>query len=343
MSFFTALSGLKAAQTDISSTSNNIANVATLGYHGSRVEFSDIYTSSPQANPRTSVGSGVQISRISRSFAQGSMTSTQNTLDMAIQGAGFFRVEAGKEGGAAVYTRAGAFGMDNEGFVVNSKGQYLTGYKTAADGSPLNLGTAAPLQVPLKQGTAKATANLSFGASFPVGVMGQAGQATVPPAAFDPTNAQSYAFATPLNLLDPEGQPMDAVGYFALADTPDLLDPATRYQFHLVVNGIEVAPDAAAAGETLLEFDADGFLVGGGAPEFTFEGRPLAFDLRQSQLDAARSAMQVSTMQGDGEVARKLSMMELDGDGVLWASISGSRPRFGRNSRMAELTTEIQL
>ena len=88
MSFYTALTGLKGAQTDISTTSNNIANVGSNGFKKSRAEFGDIYGSTPlQAK---SVGVGTMTKSITQQFSQGNLATSSNTLDMAISGQGFF-------------------------------------------------------------------------------------------------------------------------------------------------------------------------------------------------------------------------------------------------------------
>lgn len=317
MSFFTSLSGLKAAQADISTTSNNIANINTLGFHGSRAEFSDIYTVSPTSNLRTSMGSGVQISRVARSFAQGSMTSTQNALDLAIQGPGFFRMQSEKEGGDTVFTRAGAFGMDTEGHVVNARGMYLSAYDTAQDGTPLTMTEPKPLKIPPTRGLPQATSALRLDVSLPMGAGVQGTQAAVPSAGFDPTDSATYAFATPLNVLDASGQAVDAMGYFTLNDLPDLADPATRYNFHLVVDGVDIAPDAGSVTE--LTFDAEGFLTAGGQPAFTFEGQALAIDMSAASM-AQGTGLSVLSMKGDGRVPAKIASVQVDNSGVVWAS-----------------------
>src|SRR6056297_2973499 len=138
MSFFTALSGLNAAQTDISVTSNNIANVGTTGFHGSRAEFADIYTNSPYSRPASQIGQGVETARMGVDFSQGSLRATGNVLDLSLQGPGFFQVQTGLDDDAqTAYTRAGAFGMNVDGYVTNAAGQYLSVFPTAADGSRL--------------------------------------------------------------------------------------------------------------------------------------------------------------------------------------------------------------
>ena len=89
MSFYTALTGLKGAQTDISTTSNNIANVGSSGFKKSRAEFGDIFGSTPlQTN---GVGAGTLTKSIKQQFSQGNITQSTNTLDMAISGQGFLQ------------------------------------------------------------------------------------------------------------------------------------------------------------------------------------------------------------------------------------------------------------
>jgi flagellar hook protein FlgE len=88
MSFFTALTGLKGAQTDISTTSNNIANVGSSGFKKSRAEFGDIFSTTPlQTNV---VGMGSQSKSITQQFSQGNIVQSTNSLDMAVSGQGFF-------------------------------------------------------------------------------------------------------------------------------------------------------------------------------------------------------------------------------------------------------------
>jgi len=126
MSFYTALTGLKGAQTDISTTSNNIANVGSNGFKKSRAEFGDIYGSTPlQAK---SVGVGTLTKSITQQFSQGNIATSSNTLDMAISGQGFFALQAGGNAAQTVYTRNGAFNVDDSGYIVDSNGQFLLGY-----------------------------------------------------------------------------------------------------------------------------------------------------------------------------------------------------------------------
>lgn len=306
MSFLTALSGLNAAQTEISSTSNNIANVDATGYHKTRVEFSDIYTSNPFSNPVTEIGIGTQVSRVNRSFNQGSIEMTSNSLDMAIQGAGFFKLQTEMDGGQEIYSRAGAFGLDADGYVVNSAGNHLVSYKTADNGDVLDNTTTEALRVPPMWGASKATGNVGMSVNMPTGANALGSQDAVPAsAAFDPTDATTYAHSTPINMLDPDGLPMDAMMFFSMTDAPDAADPTSSYTFHLVIDGVEVAPEDAAA--ATLSFDEDGFQVAGDeAVAYTIGGRSLNIDMSGSQLND--NGFSVMSMEQDGEVVSKLAI-----------------------------------
>ncbi|MFN3239166.1 MAG: flagellar hook-basal body complex protein, partial [Pseudomonadales bacterium] len=129
MPFSTALSGLKAASNDLKITGNNISNASTVGFKESRTEFADVFSASNFASGADQVGSGVKVGKVSQQFEQGTISFTSNSLDVAIDGEGFFILE---EEGVTSYTRAGLFGLDKDGFVVNNAGSRLQGF-TAND------------------------------------------------------------------------------------------------------------------------------------------------------------------------------------------------------------------
>lgn len=132
MSFNTALSGIRAADTDLKVTGNNIANAGTIGFKSSRSEFGDVYTSSLLGGGQGTPGSGVSTLLLRQQFSQGNLKFTQNTMDLAVNGAGFFVLE-GNDG--RVYSRAGAFGLDKDGNVVNSTGANLQGFVADSTGA----------------------------------------------------------------------------------------------------------------------------------------------------------------------------------------------------------------
>ena len=135
MSFYTALTGLNGSQADISATSNNIANVATTGYKRSRAEFGDIFATSPLQNSSSSIGSGTILKGIKQQFTQGNIASSLNALDLAISGQGFFALKPSATSNQTVFTRNGAFSVNNDRFIVDSSGQFVLALPVSADGS----------------------------------------------------------------------------------------------------------------------------------------------------------------------------------------------------------------
>lgn len=134
-SLYTAMGGISAAQTDLNVISNNIANLNTTAFKGSKVNFSEIYSStlsSGTASTETTggvnpmqVGLGVQISSISKDFTAGTWVATGKTTDLMIQGTGFFSVKSSD--GEIFYTRAGDFSFDSDGDLVTSDGYKVLG------------------------------------------------------------------------------------------------------------------------------------------------------------------------------------------------------------------------
>ena len=131
MSFNTALSGIKASSSDLSIIGNNVANSATTGFKSSRAEFGDVYASLLGASD-TTIGSGVKLQRAAQQFDQGNIAFTNNSLDLAISGAGFFQLD---DGGSTLYTRSGAFSRDDQGFVVNNDGLRLLAREADVNGA----------------------------------------------------------------------------------------------------------------------------------------------------------------------------------------------------------------
>ena len=160
MSFNIALSGIQAASSDLGVIGNNIANSATTGFKSSRVEFSDVYASSVLASG-SDVVQGVRVQDISQQFSQGGVAFTDNPLDIAISGEGFFQMESN---GSVIYTRSGNFKLDATGNVVNSEGFALLARQ--ADSNGAITGAISPLQLSNEYINAKPTSSISVGANF---------------------------------------------------------------------------------------------------------------------------------------------------------------------------------
>ncbi|GAA6134902.1 hypothetical protein NBRC116188_16920 [Oceaniserpentilla sp. 4NH20-0058] len=131
MAFNIGLSGIRAASVDLEVTGNNVANASTVGFKESRAEFADVYTTTILGTGSKPVGSGVLVDNVRQEFSQGNISGTENALDMAIDGTGFFILN---DQGTESYTRAGLFGLDKDGYVVANSGARLQGYEANGDG-----------------------------------------------------------------------------------------------------------------------------------------------------------------------------------------------------------------
>lgn len=328
MSMSTALSGLMAAQTEISATAHNISNVGTMGFRSSRVEFGDVFSSSPFSTQRTAVGSGVQVQRVAQDFTQGNVVTTGNLLDIAIEGQGFFAIQAVSDrntsAGETRFSRAGAFTMDSLGHVVNATGDALMCWPVSADGLPLtnDLKQAIPLAIPLEMGTPLASTQIKLQVDLPSddGMIGQ--QAAIPPtAAFNPADPTTYGMRTALPMFGSTGKPVEAEAYFIKIAGPDATSTDTTYELRLLVEGEEVAPTAPATANRLT-FDASGALTAGQTLAFGASGLTLA--LGGSKLTDEPFTIQSASH--NGAAAGRLTNLELDGSGSVWAT-------YGTNGR----------
>jgi flagellar hook protein FlgE len=224
MSFSLALSGLNAASTDLNATANNIANATTTGFKSSRTEFAELFAVSPQGTSNTQTGNGVRVASVSQQFAQGNIDVTGNSLDMAISGQGFFIMS---DNGADVYSRAGAFRVDNNGYMVNNQQQRLQVFPVNAAGG-FNTGGLSDLRLVTTVSPPSATNNATVLFNLPA-------NANVPAAApFDPSNPNTYNDATSLTVFDSLGAAHTGTLYFVKTAV------ANQWQGRLYVDGTAV-------------------------------------------------------------------------------------------------------
>jgi len=166
-SFYTSLSGLNAYNSEISTISNNIANMKTSGYKSTSLSFAEAISSVISGSSSSAVGNGVTVSSNSVNWTQGDLSETGNTYDLAISGAGFFLVQ--DNSGATYYTRQGSCIEDDTGSVVTDDGLALQGYKLNSDGSLGGLGdinlTSYQYAEPTVSTTISTTLNLTSGAA----------------------------------------------------------------------------------------------------------------------------------------------------------------------------------
>ena len=193
MSFPIALSGLNAASADLGVTANNIANANTTGFKSARAEFGDVFGATAYGLSRTASGQGVRLQQIASQFKQGNVNYTENTLDLAINGEGFFTLKDDK---GLAYTRAGAFGADRAGYVTNSAGQRLQVYTPLSTGTGFDTANLADLKLSTGENPPKATGALGVQANLPASDAAP----TVTP--FDAANPASYNRTTSVTVYD---------------------------------------------------------------------------------------------------------------------------------------------
>ncbi len=227
MSFFTALTGLKAATSALGVTSNNIANAGTVGFKRSRTDFGDIFATSPLQNASTTIGQGVALKQVTQQFSQGNVAFSANTLDLAITGDGFFPLKS-PDGLQSIYTRNGSFMMNDQYNVVNSSGQRLLAASVDSSGKA-NLDELSVLTIPQKtSGQARETSLIQLGLNFPA-------DAKVVGGDFDRNDPTTYNKSTALTVYDAGGNSYLATVYYVKTQNASQASPTNKWQTYVYV------------------------------------------------------------------------------------------------------------
>jgi flagellar hook protein FlgE len=159
-SFYTSLNGLKNAETDLGVIAHNIANAETAGFKKSSTQFADIVANGAAANPRLAQGIGATVSAITQDFSLGSIEQTGRSLDLAIDGDGFFTTR-NPENGELFYTRNGNLNIDGAGNIRDFAGQNLQVFATDAAGNVTSTAATIDAVVPLTNGAGSDLANVT--------------------------------------------------------------------------------------------------------------------------------------------------------------------------------------
>jgi flagellar hook protein FlgE len=305
MPFRIALSGLNAAQSDLNVTANNIANVSTNGFKGSRTEFADLFAVSLQGVSSNASGNGVRVAAVTQQFAQGNIEFTDSNLDLAMSGQGMFIVS---DAGALAYTRAGAFQMNRDGYVVNSAGHRLQTYPPIAGGG-FNTGGLGDLRLQTTDSAPSATGNVEYVLNLPA-------NAAVPPIApFNSADPNSYNQATSLTLFDSLGATHTGTLYFTKTAV------ANQWTARLFIDGQPVGVDGTP---TNLQYSPTGLLqtpVGGQLPFGPFTTTTgsaqmsVNVDLAQSTQFGGNFA--VNSVTQDGYTTGRLIGIDIDETGIV--------------------------
>jgi flagellar hook protein FlgE len=308
MSFQQGLSGLNAAAKGLDAVSNNVSNAATVGFKGASAQFADVFAASIAGGGSGQVGIGVNLSQVKQSFTQGNISVTNNPLDVAINGGGFFRMS---DNGAISFARNGQFLVDKDGYVVNSAGAHLTGYVANAAGvivpsSPTDLMISSSDLVP--NATTDGTLGLNLDS-----------RDTVPAAAFLYTDPTTYNSSTAMTVYDSLGNSHVMSLYFRKT-------AANAWNVYAGMDG--AAPGAANA----MTFTTAGAVNTGGtigplAFAVTTGANALSITLDLTAATQFGSTFGVNSMSQDGYTSGRLSGLSISSEGVVQGRYSNGQSR----------------
>ncbi|HLF98177.1 MAG TPA: flagellar hook protein FlgE [Methylococcaceae bacterium] len=331
MGFTTALSGLNSAQNMLSVTGNNIANANTAGFKQSRSEFADVYATSLGGVSSTTPGSGSKVANVAQQFDQGNLEFTKNSLDLAISGEGFFVLADNVQDiNTRVYTRAGNFHVDKDGYVVNNTNNPLLVFQpngtTVQEG--FSQGILQPLQISTSQGIPEATANISISVNLDA-------SAPLPALPFDPTtnppDTDSYNYTASINVFDSLGDTHTLSSYYVKT-------AVNSWNVYTYFDGAALDFDPttpAVADPSQLEFNGSGAMVTVGVPlpatdnPISFTGitltngaDPMALTVDYTGSTQFSESSSVNLLTQDGLTVGRLIGIDIDTDGVVFARFS---------------------
>ena len=305
MSFQIALSGLNSASADLAATANNIANSNTTGFKQSRAEFADFFPVTAYGLSSNAIGSGSRLDRVAQQFSQGAVNFTDNALDLAISGEGFFTLS---DGGAQVFSRAGAFGTDRDGYVVNASNHRLQVFPPISGTDSFDTAQLTDLRLSTADNPPAASENVEAAFNLPA-------SATVPATGvFDATDPTSFNHTTSVTLYDSLGASHTANLYFVKTATPG------EWNMHTQIDGSTVG-----AAQTLT-YSNTGTLtapVGGEVvlPSFATANGSAALDLTLNLSASTQFGENfgVSRLSQDGYTTGRLAGIEVGDGGVVQA------------------------
>jgi len=336
MSFYTSLSGLQASQTEMSTISHNLANVATNGFKKSRTEFGDVMASSVSMSPTQMIGSGTVVKAIRQQFGQGGSQQSTSALDMMVSGEGFFAVKPDMNSAKVAFTRNGGFSVDANRYVTDANGGHLQVYPVDGSGTVVATGldSTVSLRLPSTSGTPEATkevklsVNLSSNAPLPKDNVAFKAE----PYAFDRFNPASYNNSTQTTVFDASGNALTMTNYYVRETAPAAgaagASGTSEWSVYTFVGDQQLGTTPGTPAPTTLTF-TNGELTTPTAAimfaGFTPSGSTVQQDIT---LDFGTATTQLSqpfsklTESQDGRAVGQLEGVSVGEDGIVRASFS---------------------
>ena len=328
MSFQQGLSGLNAASKGLDVVGNNVANASSVGFKASNAHFADVYANSLGGAGGSNIGIGTKLAAVVQQFSQGNITATENPLDLAINGGGFFRLS---DSGTINYTRNGQFQVDKDGYLVTTGGQRVTGYGADANG---NIVASAPVDIQLS------TADLPPRDTSAINALLNLDSRLNPPttAVFSPSDATSFNNSTSLSIYDTLGNAHVLSFYFIKTAVPN------GWEIYATVDGTSennVDLGAGAGNPVTMTFDTSGQLTTAMPYNVSVDLNQVAIDL--GQVNGANTPLNfttdfsgtsqfgapfgVNTLAQDGFTSGRLSGLAVTSDGVISGRYTNGQTR----------------
>lgn len=320
MSFYTSLTGLNAAQTELSVTSNNIANSSTTSFKRSDAEFGDIFASSTLQRSASGVGSGTVLLGINQQFSQGNIESSSNALDLAVTGDGFFPIKTSD--GSELFTRNGGFMLNDSNLLVNSEGHTLQVHPLDAATNASNFNQATIGLEVKRDLPAIPTTTVGLDIKLPM-----AGTTTGGGAAIDITDSTTYNETQTFSLYDDAGEPYTATVYYQ--KTADDTDDGLGNIQDLWTADIYIGDATAPAATTNIVFNSVSGALETPLADLTLA--PSVLDSRSNPITLSMSAashgkgFQVVSQDQNGLAGGSLVNVDVGSDGLVTSTYSNGQ------------------
>jgi flagellar hook protein FlgE len=308
MSFQQGLSGLSAASKSLDVTGNNIANSNTVGFKESRAEFADMFANSLNSSGSSNVGIGTSVSTVQQMFSQGNITTTSNSLDIAINGNGFYRMDTN---GTVSYTRAGQFELDKNGYITNAAGSVLTGYVANSSGV---LATGSPTDLQINTANIPASATTTINSVINLNATDSA-IAT----AFNPTDSTTYNNSTSATVYDSLGNSHTLTNFFVKSAT------AGTWNVYTTIDG---SSTPVSATPTPLTFSTSGAATGSTTQTVAFTpagAAAVSVNINYAGSTQFGSAFSVNSLSQNGYTSGQLTGFSTGADGTIVGNYSNGQ------------------
>ena len=301
MGFSQALSGLTAASTDLNVVSNNISNSQTVGFKSSTVQFADVYADAD-------VGLGTMVSGVVQNFGSGSLTTTDNSLDLAINGEGFFTFTDGTQ---TVYSRNGQLTLTTEGYLVNASGDKL-------------LGTNGVIQIPTSGMLASASTELDASLNLD-------SSEDIITDTFDATDASTYSYSTTATIYDSLGNSHTSTLYFTKS-------AQNTWDVHTAIDGNVLSETQTVT------FSSSGLITSGESATYTYDPANGAAQM-SIELDLTGSTQfgndfSITSIDQNGYTSGSLVSFSIDDTGTVVATYSNDQTQDIAQIQLATFANE---